>query len=146
MNWRYKLLHMDSLGGLSVGLLMLLLNYWLSVWYGLPRGFIVFMALVNIAYGCYSFSLLMRTKRPLSLIKVLVIANLGWALLCVLWVVIFAQTSTFLGTLHLLGEGVFVGGLAYLEWRNREFLLTRPPSPAKNPVADSHQRFDNKTS
>jgi hypothetical protein len=137
MNWRYKLLHIDSLGGLSVGLLMLLLNYWLSSWYGLPLGFIVFMALVNIAYGCYSFSLLVRKKRPMSLIVALIIANLAWALLCVYWVTIFAQTASPFGILHLLGEASFVGGLAYVEWRNRDFLLANPQRLKKDAVTES---------
>lgn len=126
MNWRYKLLRIDSVGGLIVGLVMLLLSDYLASWYGLSRGFIIFIALVNIIYGCYSFSLLVRVKRPLSLIVLLVIANLVWAVLCMLWVVIFAQTASFFGIAHLLGEAVFVGGLAYLEWRNRDLLLTNP--------------------
>jgi hypothetical protein len=136
MNWRYKLLYVDSFGGLTVGVVVLLLSQWLSVWYGLPRGFIIFTAFVNIAYGCYSFSLLRRIERPLSLIVVLVIANLVWALLCVLWAVIFAQTATPLGTIHLLGEAVFVGGLAYLEWRNRDLLLTNPSRLEQNATAE----------
>lgn len=136
MNWRYKLLRIDSLGGLSVGLAGLLFSNWLSAWYGLPRGFIVFMALVNIAYGCYSFSLLVRTKRPLRLIVLLVVANLVWAVLCVLWVAIFAQTATPFGIIHLLGEALFVGGLAYLEWRNRNFLLTNPSRLEKNSLTE----------
>jgi predicted membrane-bound spermidine synthase len=136
MNWRYKLLRIDSLGALTVGLVMLLLSQWLSSWYALPRGFIIFMGLVNLAYGCYSFSLLVKIKRPLSLIVVLVIANLGWAVLCVLWAVIFAQSASPFGTIHLLGEALFVGGLAYLEWRNREFLLTNPSRLEKNSLAE----------
>jgi hypothetical protein len=137
MNWRYKLLRIDSLGGLSVGFVMLLLSTWLASWYGLPRGFIIFIALVNLAYGCYSFSLLVRAKRPLSLIVLLVTANLVWAVLCMLWAVIFAQTASFFGIAHLLAEAVFVGGLAYLEWRNRDFLLTDPSRLEKNSVAES---------
>ncbi len=138
MNWRYRLLRIDSLGGLSVGLVMLLLSNWLASWYGLSRGFIIFIALANIAYGCYSFSLLIRVKRPLSLIVLLVIANLGWAALCVLWTAIFAQTATPLGIIHLLAEAVFVGGLACLEWRNRDLLLTNPSRLEKNSVAESN--------
>lgn len=135
MNWRYKLLRIDSLGGLSVGLVMLLLSYWLSAWYALPRGFIVFMALVNIAYGCYSFSLLIRTKRPPSLIALLVLANAVWAVLCVRWAIIFAQTASPLGLAHLLAEALFVGGLAYLEWRNRNLLLSNPSRLEEDSVA-----------
>jgi hypothetical protein len=136
MNWRYRLLRIDSLGGLSVGFIMLLLSNWLASWYGLPRGFIIFIALVNLAYGCYSFSLLVRVKRPLSLIVVLVVANLVWAVLCMLWTVIFAQTASFFGIAHLLGEAVFVGGLAYLEWRYRDLLLTNPSRLEDNSVAE----------
>jgi hypothetical protein len=126
MNWRYRLLHIDSLGGLTVGIVVLLLSNWLTVWLGLPRSSIIFMGLVNIAYGCYSFSLLVRAKRPLRLIKLLVVANLVWAVLCVLRAAIFAQTATPLGIAYLLFEAVYVGGLAYLEWRNRDLLLTNP--------------------
>jgi hypothetical protein len=136
MNWRSKLLRIDSLGGLTVGFAVLLLSNWLASWYGLPRGSIVFMGLVNIAYGCYSFSLLVRTQRPLSLIVVLVIANLVWAVLCVLWVAIFAQTATPFGIIHLLGEALFVGGLAYLEWRNRNFLLKNSSRLEKNSLTE----------
>jgi hypothetical protein len=135
MNWRYRLLRIDSLGGLSVGLVVLLLSQWLSAWHGLPRGFIVFMALVNIAYGCYSLFLLTRIKRPLSLIVLLVLANAVWAVLCVRWAVIFAPTASFLGIAHLIAESLFVGGLAYLEWRNRALLLTNPSHVEKNAVA-----------
>jgi hypothetical protein len=126
MNWRSKLLHFDSFGGLTVGVVVLLLSQWLSAWYGLPRGFVIFVALVNIAYGSYSFSLLVRKKRPRRLIVLLVVANLVWAVLCLVWVTVFAQTATVFGIALLLLEALYVGGLAYLEWRYREFLLTNP--------------------
>jgi hypothetical protein len=113
MNWRSKLLYFDSFGGLSVGIVVLLLNQWLSAWYGLPRGFVIFMALLNILYGSYSFSLLVRTKRPLILIILLVIANLVWAILCVLWAASFAQTATLLFVArNVLCEWVGVFGVA----------------------------------
>ncbi len=126
MNWRYRLLRIDSFAGLSVGLGMLLLSNWLTVWYQLPKSFILLIALANIAYGCFSFSLTLREKRPLNLIVLLVIANLVWAVLCLRWVLIFAQKASFFGLAHLLAEALFVGGLAYLEWRYRDFLLKDP--------------------
>jgi hypothetical protein len=137
MNWRYRLLRIDSLGALTVGLAVLLFSNWLVSWFGLPLSSIIFMGMVNIAYGCYSFSLLVRIKRPLRLIILLVIANLVWALLCVLRAAIFAQTATPLGIAYLFLEAVYVGGLAYLEWRNREFLLINPSHLEKNSVAES---------
>jgi hypothetical protein len=137
MNWRYRLLRIDSLGALSVGVMVLLLSNYLTLWLGLPQSSILFMGIVNIAYGCYSLSLLVRTKRPLSLITVLVIANLLWALLCVLRAALFAQTATPLGIAYLLLEALYVGGLAYLEWRNREFLLVKSPHLKETLVAES---------
>jgi hypothetical protein len=35
-----------------------------------------------------------------------------------------AGTASAFGLAHLVGEGLFVGGLAVLEWRRRERLLT----------------------
>ena len=126
MNWRYRLLHIDSLAGLSVGFGTLLLSNWLSAWYQLPKSFILLIAFANVVYGCFSLSLLVRKKRPLHYIFLLVIANLIWAILCIYWAFRFAQTASFLGLAHLLAEALFVGGLAYLEWRYRQLLLAHP--------------------
>jgi hypothetical protein len=41
---------------------------------------------------------------------------------CGLAAVGFAGTASAFGLAHLLGEGLFVGGLAALEWRERERL------------------------
>ena len=62
MDWRYRLLRIDSQAGITVGIAALLLSNWLDEWYQLPQSFIYFLALANITYGCYSFSLLVRRK------------------------------------------------------------------------------------
>jgi hypothetical protein len=36
----------------------------------------------------------------------------------------FRETITLFGLIHLLADTVYVGGLAYLEWRWRETLQT----------------------
>lgn len=136
MNWRYRLLRIDSLGALSVGVGVLLLSNYLASWFGLPLSYIIFMGIVHIAYGCYSFSLFVRNQRPLRLITLLVIANLVWALSCVLRLALFAQTATPLGIAYLVLEAVYVGGLAYLEWRNRELLLVSPSALEKNSLTE----------
>ncbi len=54
----------------------------------------------------------------------LVAANLLWSVVCIILALTYEDTATLLGLAHLLGEALFVGGLAGLEWRWRELLLT----------------------
>jgi hypothetical protein len=102
---------------------MLSLSAWLSQLYGLPRGLLVAMGVANLGYGAFSFSLARRARRPRSLIVLLVVANATWAGLCGLAAVRFAGPASAFGLAHLVGEGLFVGGLAGLEWRQRTRLL-----------------------
>jgi hypothetical protein len=118
------LLWVDCGAALLAGLVVLLLSSWLSQLYALPHGFVVGMGVVNLAYGTYSLSLARRARRPRSLLVLLVVANATWAALCGLAAVRLAGTASAFGLAHLVGEGLFVGGLAVLEWRRRERLLT----------------------
>lgn len=126
MDLRRKLLWVDCLAGAVVGIAMLVLGGWLSEWYQLPQDLLFLMGLANLAYASYSFSLAMRSKRPKTLIRLLVVANLTWAVACFRWAVVFSETANLFGLAHLVGEGFFVGGLACLEWRWRELLRTAP--------------------
>jgi hypothetical protein len=49
------------------------------------------------------------------LIVLLVVANATWSGLCVFTAAVLAGTVSMFGLTHLVGEGVFVGGLAALE-------------------------------
>ena len=118
-----KLLWVDGLGALIVGSLVLLMSGWLSKWYQLPQELLIFMGIINMIYGSYSTSLAINSKRPKIRILLLVGANLAWALVCFVLLSKFSKTATIYGYAHLLGEGLYVGGLAYLEWRWRELLL-----------------------
>lgn len=119
-----KLLWVDCSAGAAVGLLVLTFSGWLSELYQLPRNFVVFMALANLAYALYSFSLATRPRRPRILILLLIVANMTWGVLCFWWAFTYGQTASLFGLAQLVGEGLFVGGLACLEWRWRELLLT----------------------
>lgn len=119
-----KLLWVDGLAAAVAGGAVLLASSWLSGWYRLPQDLLFLTGMVNLAYVSYSLSLAMRPKRPKKLILLLVIANLVWAVLCLRWAVIFAGTASLFGLAHLVGEALFVGGLASLEWRLREQLRT----------------------
>lgn len=117
-----KLLWVDCIGGGVVGVLVLVLARWLSDWYRLPYDFVIMMGIVNLAYGSYSFTLAMLSKRPMPLIRLLVFTNLLWMVLCLRWAVIFYGTASILGMAQLIIEGLYVGGLGCVEWRFREQL------------------------
>jgi hypothetical protein len=118
-----NLLWIDSGAALLAGVVVLALSGWLSELYALPRPLLLVMGAVNLAYGTYSGSLARRARRPYRLIVLLVAANATWAVLCGLAAVSLADTASMFGLAHLVGEGLFVGGLAALEWRERERLL-----------------------
>jgi len=132
MDWRRKLLWVDGLAGATVGVLVLAASGWLTEWYQLPHGFLLLMGGANLAYGSYSLTLARLKKRPKALIALLVAANLTWAVLCVRWAVVFWDTASPFGLIQLVGEALFVGGLAILEWRWRDLLHLRSASSAGN--------------
>ncbi len=103
---------------------MLILSEWLSRLYALPRGLLLLIGAVNVLYACYSFTLATRARRPKPLINLLVSLNLAWTAACLGLAVTFAESISPFGVGHLVGEAVFVGGLAGLEWKWREQLLT----------------------
>ncbi len=119
-----KLLWVDCGAALLASLAVLSLSGWLARLYALPRGLLVAMGVANLAYGAFSFSLARRAHRPPSLIVLLVMANATWAVLCGIAAVRLAGVASAFGLAHLIGEGLFVGGLAALEWRQRAQLLT----------------------
>lgn len=120
------LLWIDSGAGLLNGVTTLTLCAWLSDLYSLPRPMLVAMGVTNLAYGTYSGLLASRTRRPMALIVVLVIANALWAIGCLLAAFRLADSASGVGLAQLLAEGLLVGGLAALEWRARKQLLVRP--------------------
>ena len=119
-----RLLWVDCTAGALVGVAVLALNEWLSHLFALPREVLFFTGAANLLYASFSFSLAVRAVRPMSLIKLLVFANLSWTIVCFGLAVLFWEQASVFGLAHLMGEGVFVGGLAGLEWSQRNRLLT----------------------
>lgn len=120
-----KLLWVDCLGALLAGVAVLSLSSWLSGLYGLSQPFLVFLAVVNLVYGTFSLSLAARPKRPLALVSLLAAANVAWGFLfCFGAAIALAPTASPFGLTHLIGEGIYVGGLGLLEWRRRHHLVT----------------------
>lgn len=120
-----NLLWIDCSAGALAGVLILAFSGWLSAWYNVPRGLLLFMGAANILYACYSCSLSVRKNRPALMIKILIIANSFWAMVCLGIVSQYYEQLSSLGYLHLLAEAIFVGGLALLEWKWRDQLLIR---------------------
>lgn len=119
-----SLLWIDCLGGLAVGILVLTLSPWLSSLYALPERFVLALGAANLAYGTFSLSLARRAVRPRALLRLLIGANLAWAVFCVSASAVFASQASSYGLALLLFEGAYVGGLGLLEWRYLDALLT----------------------
>lgn len=126
-----NLLWIDCTAAALAGGAVLLLAPWLGTLHGLPPGLLTLIGVANLLYGGYSFSLAIRGRRPQALIAVLVVANAAWSLACVGMAVHFSGTATWFGLAHLVGEALFVGGLAASEWGWRQQLLWASGSPGK---------------
>lgn len=118
-----RLLWIDCTGGLAVGAIVLAGSAWLSELYAVPRALVVVSGVANLLYGSFSLSLVRRPSRPRALIVLLVVANAAWSVLCVVAAIALAGRASAFGMMHIVGEALFVGGLAALEWRYRERLL-----------------------
>ena len=116
------LLWLDCIAALLAGALMLSLTDAIARLYAIPVDWLRVIGMVNLLYGCFSGSLAVRRQRPVSLVVALSIANGAWSMICVGIAVAMAGTATPYGMAHLLGEAVFVGGLAVFEWRWRHRL------------------------
>lgn len=119
------LLWIDGGGGALVGVLVLGLRRWLAGWYGLPLDVVTLLGAANLAYGLYGLNLARLEVRPRPLLLGLVAANGAWPVVCGALLVRYGGEATGLGVLHLVAEGVYVGGLAALEWRVIEGLRLR---------------------
>ena len=119
-----NLLWVDCIGAALAGVVVIIFSGWLSNLEGVPQGVLIFAGAANLLYASYSFSLARRAERPMRRIRLLVGANLTWALVCLGLVIAFATTATPFAFIHFVGEAVYVGGLAVLEWRYRTLLLS----------------------
>ena len=114
-----NVLHLDGTAGSTVGLLLLLLQNWVSSLYNLPIATIQFLATANVCYGVYALSLAFSSNRNFLAISLLAIANALWMVVCVIMVSLLFQTASSIGLIFISLEGIFVIGLAIYEWKNR---------------------------
>jgi hypothetical protein len=100
---------------------------------GFPEGLILFMGLANLVYASYSTTLAVLASRGRTpsrrAIWRLVIANGAWVLVCA---VVLASTwpfATAFGRGLVTFEAVFVGSLAFAEYRLLLRRYTTDPEP-----------------
>lgn len=122
MNSIPKILWLDCLGGLIVGVVVLAICQPLSNWEGLPVTVVVAMGIANLVYGFFSLFVTLRRPRPKRLVTTLAVANMVWLLVCMIIASLFWTQISGLGLLHVLGEGTYVAGLGYTEWKLRDRL------------------------
>jgi len=111
------LLWFDCAAAAIAGTAMLALAWLLAPLFGLPRVVVVFVGLVNLAYGAFSFSLARQPSPARGRVRALVTANLLWVGVCVVMALYFAGPGSWLGASYMLAEGFFVGALATVEAR-----------------------------
>lgn len=56
------------------------------------------------------------------MLLVLIVGNAAWACFCFGFAVVIARDASIFGIGHFVLEGIYVGGLAIIEW-NRRYLL-----------------------
>ena len=112
-----SLLWFDCAAAAIAGMAMLALAGLLASLFGLPRAVVVFIGLVNLAYGAFSYSLARQPSPARGRVRALVVANLVWVGVCVLTALFFAGPGSWPGASYMLAEGVFVGVLATVEAR-----------------------------
>jgi preprotein translocase subunit SecG len=107
----------DWIAGAVVGVLVLSLRGWLAGLYSLPADLLLVMGIVNLAYACVSFTLAMLSRGDsVPLLRMVAVANVIWAVICVVLAVVWFGKGSVFGVASLFGEGLFVGGLGVLEW------------------------------
>jgi hypothetical protein len=116
-----RILTLDGSGGLVAGALVLALHGPVARFYGLSVGVVSFVAVVNLAYGAYSSTLVWRASRGTfpsrRAVELLIVANALWPLVCAGLLFTTRGSASIFGQLHLGLEGLYVLGLAAIEAR-----------------------------
>jgi len=121
------LLWFDCAAAAIAGTATLALAGLLATLFGLPRVVVVFIGLVNLAYGAFSFSLARQPSPARGRVMALVTANLLWAGVCVVMAIYFAGPGSWLGASYMLAEGFFVGILVTVEARTLKAIKWAKP-------------------
>ncbi len=124
MKTAIRILTVDSLAGLAVGVLTLALTPLLTgPFFQWPIEYVFFIGGANVLYGCYSGLLVLSRRRlgrvPVAGVILLIIANSVWAGQCFaqIWWLSHGKPPILL-LVHMGLEALFVLGLAFVEARD----------------------------
>ena len=112
-----KLLWLDCLGGISVGGIVLAISKLLSRWQNVPVNVVIAMGIANLLYGSFSLYVTTRKPRRLKQVRTLAVANMFWLIVCLFITIAYRKDLSMIGWLLILGEGVYVAGLGFTQWR-----------------------------
>lgn len=112
-----QILWIDGGAALLAGVIILLFSSRLSVFFNLPENLLNTQAIITLVYALYSISLARRKTHPKRLVYLLAIANFAYALFVTGLVLYFFRTATIYGLIYLIAEALFIGILAFLEWK-----------------------------
>jgi hypothetical protein len=114
---------LDGGAGLVVGVVVLLAQRPLTGLYSLPHETVLAIGVANVLYSSLGLSLGPMRPRRAWVLTTLVVANVGWAVVCLVLAVAYAHQVSAFGLAHVLGEGLFCASLAVLERRHRGAIL-----------------------
>lgn len=113
-----QLIRVDWIAGTVAGVLVLALHGWLTELYQLPGELLLVIGLANLSYASLSFTLAQRTRGDrVPFLRVVAVANVLWAVGCIVMALVWAGRASVFGMCELIGEAFFVGSLGVMEWR-----------------------------
>ena len=112
-----KLLWIDAIAGLSVGIGILLVKDLLQPYLQLPRSLLTVCAIIALLYAVYSFHLVLRKSQSAGWVRALIFGNSFYAVFCLGLLWYFFDKASWLGKGYLLLDSVGVGTLAFVEWK-----------------------------
>ena len=118
-----RIQRIDGCAGLVAGLALWTLSDTLVALYQIPTWLLCVNIWANIVYGSTGSLLASWSQRSMRVVMSLSIANLLWALVCLITEVLLIPTASLFGVGHFLIEAVLVGTLGVFEWRWRKQLL-----------------------
>lgn len=114
-----KLLWADFILGGSTALIGLAFCSALTGILGFSSNFILIVSGITLLYAIVAFILANQKKISAKLLAILMWANWIWALISVGLAIVYFEEATMLGRIFLVLQVLVVGGLAYLEGKQK---------------------------
>lgn len=127
-----NLIWIDATAALLSGVIVLMLKAKLSLFFNFPESLLTTLGFVSLSYALFSFYLAQQKSKSKRLLKILVIANLVYAIVCIIIMLFLYKTANLFGVLYLILESSLIAILALVEWRQIKlyFEYGNPNHPA----------------